>query len=139
MKQMIYDRNQAKLLHKGVCKGFEFYIISYGTHPCAYVRIPEDHRLYQVDYFDYTKEIDVNCHGGITWSKEGLYRSNPINVDRDGWWIGWDYHHFGDYDATYETSHDCEFYGDKRWTTEEIYSEVVYVCEQLREMNGESR
>ena len=44
--------------------GFEWFVISYGTHPCCYIKIPEDHELFEVDYRDYyDNDIHINCHG----------------------------------------------------------------------------
>lgn len=125
---MIYDRNEIHVLDCGNSLGFDYCIISYGTHPCAYVRIPDGHPLYKVDYLD---APTPDCHGGITYSENGLYRKRPI-IEKDGWWIGWDYNHFDDYNTCYDGD---PMWGDhKRWTTEEIYQEVVHVCEQLRDM-----
>lgn len=128
MKEMIYDRNEFHVLDCGNYLGFEYCIVSYGTHPCAYVQIPEGHPLYMVDYLEATRT--PKCHGGITYSGD-LYRREPL-IEKDGWWIGWDYNHFDDYNASYESIRwGC---GHKRWTTEEIYQEVVHVCEQLRDI-----
>ena len=132
MKEMIYDREAFCVLDEGSFLGYDYVIISYGTHPCAYVRIPENHPLYEVDYMDYTSEYDVDCHGGITYTNDGLYRNRPF-VEKDGWWIGWDYNHIDNYNATL-ASYDGFNWQDKKWTTEEILQEVAHVCKQLRDM-----
>ena len=36
-------------------------------HLCGYVVLPEDHKLYGTDY----EEIDVDVHGGLTYSENG--------------------------------------------------------------------
>ena len=83
---------------------------------CGYVRIPEGHPLYEVDYTDPapgvtcadTKEaprleILFDAHGSLTFS--GKLR------DRDGWWLGFDCNHLDDrpeiQDAAY-TARECE-------------------------------
>lgn len=48
MKEMIYKnymengQEVIEILDEGVYKGFHYVIVSYGTHPCAYVEIPGD-------------------------------------------------------------------------------------------------
>lgn len=50
--------------------------------PCGYVKIPEGHPLYKVNYFDYPASVVLYVHGGITFSGEldGL----------QGWYVGFD-------------------------------------------------
>ena len=107
-------------LCSGVYKGYEFEILSYGTHPCAYIRIPKDHKLYQAALnCRYTDELLLNCHGGVSFTGYLHPKRN------DNWWVGWDYSHLGDY-----TSH-CLSYTDKKWTTEEILDEVRIVIDEI--------
>lgn len=56
----------------------------FGGHLCGYVRIPPDH-----PYFMH-KEIDLNCHGGITFNEVLL---NQVLQEH---WIGFDCGHSGD-------------------------------------------
>ena len=55
---------------------------------CGYVSIPKQSKLYGKNYDD----IDVYCHGGLTYSKDYL---NGI-PEQDLWWIGFDCGHYGD-------------------------------------------
>ena len=50
--------------------------------PCGYVKIPEGHPLYKVNYFDYPYSVVLYVHEGITFSGEidGL----------QGWYVGFD-------------------------------------------------
>lgn len=110
------------MLDEGVYKGFHYAIVSFGTHPCAYVQIPEGHKLYNVS--DEDKLIDIDCHGGITHvSTTGLIKPSNEN-HRDGHWIGWDYAGYLPVDFTMTN-------GLKKWTTKEILEEVKDVIEQL--------
>lgn len=112
---MIYKRGPViELLHKGDYKGYNFYIYSYGTHPCAYVEIPKGHTLYGVHY----DNINIPVHGGFTFSSDYLR-----HIYTGNWFIGWDYHHAYDYDSF------CHI--GKMWTTEEIYEEVKEVIERI--------
>lgn len=63
----------------------------------GYVGIPKGHKLYGVNYGD----VDIDCHGGLTYSSNHLVDQN----DEDVWWIGFDTGHFMDgfdYDAALE-------------------------------------
>jgi len=125
MKEMIYKSTlEREVLERGKYKGYEFEIISYGTHPCAYVCVPVGHPFYEKPY----DEVDVDCHWGCTYSQRR----------EDGkWWIGWDYAHFEDYSGVnllYESIPALkEFANDfgKKWTTDEILKEVFEVIDQL--------
>lgn len=74
-------------LATGTHKGFWYYVINLGTHPCAYVDVSALSEC-GID----TRRID--CHGGITYSDKRL-----STVDRKGWFIGWDYAHGYDYNG----------------------------------------
>lgn len=129
MKQMVYTNNPAiygETLIQGTYKGFEYYVISYGTHPCAYVSIPKGHKLYRKHYGDCAEISNIKCHGGITYSEGCL----GINLDTviNGWFIGWDYSHLGDYHAGFWGMKD-----GKQWTTQELIDECKAVINQIKE------
>lgn len=85
MKDMIYmNSKKIDVLHSGIYKDLEFYIVSFGSHPCAYVKIPENNKYCKADYSD----IDITCHGGLTYSNNSL---SVCDNKESGWWIGWDY------------------------------------------------
>lgn len=120
---------QISLLGEGRHLGFHWVILSYETHPCAYVQILNPkHPLYHEQY-DIIQE-NIKLKGG-NWSYSRRYLKIPdtgtppkIEQDNDGWWIGWDYAHIP----------NC--YGDKmnhakKWTTREILDEVYSVIYQL--------
>lgn len=115
--EMVYQPERCcELLYSGMYKGYEFYVVSYGTHPCGYVAIPQGNSLYDKDYDD----IDISCHGGLTYSDKGLHE---INIQ--DWVIGWDYHHCSDYSG-YGFEPD-----GKKWTTDEIIDEAKCVIDQI--------
>lgn len=128
MKEMVYKnymengQEVIEILDEGIYKDFHYAIVSYGTHPCAYIEIPEGHELYDVS--DEDELVDIDCHYGITYvSKTGLIKPSNKN-HRDGHWIGWDYAHYMDY--IFGICH-C----GKKWTTKEIFEDVKNVIEQL--------
>lgn len=123
MKEMIYKPERTlETLDTGTYKGYDYVINSYGTHPCAYVQIPEGIDKYNLD--------DIECHFGVTYSSKRLVTEEGT---RSGWWIGWDYAHYTDY-AGYliNLSLSIQRIGHfKKWTTVEIQREVYEVIEQL--------
>ena len=128
MKEMIYyDSPKSELLYSGKYKGLEFYIKNLGTHPSAYVKIPETSNLYLKDYLD----IDIYVHGGLSYSDGVLYVENKKLT---GWFIGWDYCHCDDYSGYYSKMGFIRT--GKKWTTKEIYEDVKQVINQVIKMGG---
>lgn len=87
MQEMIYQPHRIRpmRLADGVYRGIPYYVLSFGTHPCAYVDI-EPSGLVAIN------EHDIDCHGGITYHAECL-----ATVEHEGNFIGWDYAHYTDY------------------------------------------
>lgn len=119
----------------------------------GYVEIPADHPLYGVD----GDNLDINCHGGITWANEEL----PVNTEGDSWWIGFDCAHYADgedletakkYFANDEESMRMlelkldmrkkfpTSYDEHVWTLEEVEDELKHIVDQLiEEKEGRKR
>lgn len=117
---------KTEILEHGTCFGVFYWIVNYGTHPCAYVMIPQNNKYFERGY----EEIDVNVHGGLTYSNKYLPFETKKS-DNKAWYIGWDYAHYGDYNG-FEEKVPKEFrVGGKKWTTEEIKNEVIEVCYQI--------
>lgn len=108
--EMIYQGHEEnrKILYRGIYKDTVFYVVSYGSHPCAYVRadVPESF----VDY--------IYCHGGITFYDDAFEQ-----FDAKGKYIGWDYAHSGDYNGM------SPVLGGKKWTVSEIIEEAKEVID----------
>ena len=129
MKEMIYSPDRKiEVLDTGYCLGFLYFILNLGTHPTAYIKIPENHKYYGKDFM----EIELPVHFGLTYSKNYLYISENEKIE--GWFIGWDYAHYNDY-AGYEQKMPLRFRTNgKKWTTEEIFKEVKEACYRLNEI-----
>lgn len=129
MKEMEYQPNRKiEVLDTGFCFGLLYYILNLGTHPTAYINIPENHKYYKKNY----GEIDIDVHGGLTYSRDYLWISK--NEQIKGWFIGWDYAHYGDflgYDMLPVFKH-MQRNNEKKWTTEEIFKDVKEVCYQIQ-------
>lgn len=134
MTQMIYTPNRSnkgEILATGTYKNFKYYVVSYGTHPCAYVDVSNT-SLANKDYC----ENDIDCHGGLTYGRDYLSAVDTEKINGK-WYIGWDYDHYGDYTPnpfinTFGVYRECE----KRWTTEEIVAECKNVINQIVDKEG---
>ena len=87
--RIYYNKRLEKpiILENGEYKGFEYYIITLGSHPCCYVLLPKGHKYHGKSYYD----IPIECHFGLTYSEPTLLRDNIIHGGE--WVIGWDYAH----------------------------------------------
>ncbi|MBR3490217.1 MAG: hypothetical protein IKH36_01880 [Bacilli bacterium] len=128
MEKMVYEtllNKDRKVLENGLYNGYKFWIISYGSHPCAYVELENTHPYYgkcNCDAYD----LDIEVHGGITYGDYGL----GSTISDKHFIFGWDYNHYNDY------NYNDEKYGlasGKKWTTEEIFEDVKNVINQLKE------
>ncbi len=115
------DLGEDVVLDTGTLDGYRYAIISLGSHPCAYVEIPEGHPYRQA-----CPENSIRCHGGITYSR--AYAPPALGLkEKKSFWLGWDYAHFGDYMVLPGyISHG------KRYSLEEIQQDVRDVIAQLR-------
>ena len=127
---LLYNPDERGVVKEGTYKGYEFKIVSLGTHPCAYVRIPQDHKYHGVCYSDLEF---ITCHGGLTYSENYIQINSSETVD--GWWVGWDYAHHGDYTTLDDFGFydlGCDDEDQKKWTEEEIMQDIESVIEQLQ-------
>lgn len=91
-EEMFYEpRIDAKIICYGNIENIDFKIKSLGNHPTAYIKIPKDSIFYDTCY----DEIPIDIHGGLTYGE----------IEENGFWIGWDYAHYGDYTFN-SISHD---------------------------------
>lgn len=55
-KEMKYQFDRKiEVLDTGYCLGLLYYILNLGTHPTAYIKIPESHKYYKKDYKEIKK------------------------------------------------------------------------------------
>lgn len=116
MKEMIYFGHPVRdILAEGEIDGIQYVALNLGTHPAGYVRLP---RGTIIDI------MDIPCHGGITYCDIKL-QVNSFKV-RDGFWIGWDYAHLGDYSGYFKDA------PGHKWKTEEIVEDCREVIAYLK-------
>ena len=130
MKYEYKPYDTSKILMSGKYKNYQFYILSFGTHPTAYVEIPKGHKLYGKEYDTiYDMGVDIDVRGGLTYSHSSL-----IDIKQDSWFIGWDYAHYGDYFAKPSYSVFDLNDGSKKWTTLEMFEDVKKCIDKLKEV-----
>lgn len=105
---------------------YSYYVLSMGSHPCAYIELPKDHPYFDKPYSD----IPILCHGGLTYGSS--YLNTISNNDEERYFIGWDYAHYGDY--VYYDSLYLPVLDGKKWTTNEMIQECLDVISQLEEL-----
>lgn len=133
MKEMQYLAEcKRDVLDTGYCFGLLYYILSLGTHPTAYIKIPENHRLFGKTIKEIYDEVNIEVNGGITYSDYELWISNTKKIE--GHFIGWDYAHYGDYMGFEEKLPIRLRIGGKKWTTKEIFREVKETCYQIQNL-----
>ena len=124
MKEMIYQRNSKKeVLYQDVYRGRKFVILNVGTHPCAYVDLAG---LVNDDRLD-----KIRVHGGFTCFGRAHWDDTDKTI-----YIGWDYDRCGDFCGWHAGDEYFEKV-NKKWTTREIYEEVIDVIDQLIELEAE--
>ena len=121
LHEMVYKKSRCEpaVLAHDVYHGRNYYVVSLGTHPCAYVDVSDllSMARRKREYI----ENAIDCHGGITYSDAGLAVEN-----KTGWYIGWDYAHCTDY-AGYMPHESLA----KKWATAEMVSECKRVIDQI--------
>lgn len=120
---MVYQDNPAfryKVLAQGEYRGREFRIVSYGTHPCIYLKIHENEKYYGRKYDD----IPLDVHGSLTFSEMIPYGNKKFLSE--GHWIGWDYAHAGD---SYGT-----ILGERKYAVVELLEEMRNAVEELEKI-----
>jgi len=125
-KEMVYRKenlDKPEILFDEEYYWFRIIGMSLGTHPVAYVGLPENHILAGFNYFD-LGIIDV--YGGLTFSGKGDGNYLPEGY----WWYGWDYAHSGDWMGYYDEN-DGWVGSYKKWTTRQIYEDAKDVVKQL--------
>ena len=136
MKEMKYEEYQMgkEILDCDKYMGMRYVILSLHTHPCAYIFINKHHYLYKKDYDTIHEMMDLNVHGGLTFSDDAIYKviiysdkykCDTLQTIKYDWIIGWDYAHSND---NYGTTN-----WGKKWTTKEIQNEVKNVIKQIKE------
>ena len=127
MKEMKYQPFPTfAILASGIYQGFQYWAVSLGTHPTAYV-----------DITPVKDELEENpplpCHGGVTYDEDNL--QNVWDSAFEGFvpgerrFIGWDYAHGGDYmEMPLKTA---IFQDGHRYTTEEVVRDVKEAIDGL--------
>lgn len=110
-----------------------YVVVSYHTHPCAYIQLNKDLPIFNdiKDDYNYDDLMLSSPHGGITYMSDELGVPDLEDNRKEGMvWIGWDYAHAGDYICSPFTT---GYEDDKRWTTWEIIRDCISTIDELEE------
>lgn len=133
MKEMVYTPTRnITLLDAGMYKGIEYLIVSYGTHPCAYIKVPRDHKYFGADY----NEVPLYVHGGLTYGGDLAYLNANIEpiINNADYWLGWDYAHAGDFTGYYLIFGGPLLMNEKKWTTDEVFKQVIQAIDEFKKL-----
>jgi len=123
-------------------KGYEYIVYAYKLgHRYGYVKIPERHTLYEMDYIDIEDKFNIEVHGGLTFSGFITGFIDGLILQERCWWIGFDCNHLGDlkdfgimsneYKETYQ--HIPQFYGTIK-TKEYVENECKKLIDQIKNL-----
>lgn len=116
-----------KVVKDEVYMGYRYIILSLGTHPTAYICLPVNHIFHGKSY----DELNcIDCHYGLTYSRDYLGREDIVSSDEGFWIIGWDYTHAGDWSGMYSDEINTGL-GNRKYSLDEIVGECEYVIKQL--------
>ena len=129
----------------GTYKGIE-YIVFLNDHLgtfCGYIRLPNNHKFvkllskkkwFRLDrncprhyHYDYDA-VPLGCHGGLTFGTRITKQIMPKYPQgfSEGWWVGWDYAHAGDFVPMSPFAHE------KHWQAADVEKECKRVITQLK-------
>lgn len=119
--QQLSELESGTILEDAYHGGVRYLIMRGPGALCAYVGVPSGHALSGEDY----DNIDLECHGGLTFSGAGSGEYHPEGF----YWFGWDYAHCGD-KTFYDLQDDPD---DTPWTLSMVRDEVRSVmCDFIR-------
>lgn len=119
-KELYYRDRSYQLVDEGVYEEIKYFIISYGTHPCAYIE-----NVWKFESTDDERLDDILVHFGFTF----------LGVKERTDCIGWDYAHCDDY-YEYPNIGITPISGLRRWMYEDILEEIKDVINQMIEEFG---
>ena len=124
-------RNSEHVLMEGDYSGRHFAIIRHDLgFPDAYIEVKDDDWICRAEINDDELRYDLyqgSVHGGATY-----YGRCYWNEEDKRTYLGWDYGHYGDYEACSKA-----YKGDKKWSYAEILMDVAKVWADLAWMNDD--
>ena len=143
VKEMIYEpslhfgQKDAVVLADDTYNDTRYVVVSYHTHPCAYIQLNKDLPIFNdiKDDYNYDDLMLSSPHGGITYMSDELCIPDLEDNHKEGMvWIGWDYAHAGDYiENPLSDRFNFVFSDDKKWTTWEIIQDCIRTIDELEE------
>lgn len=135
MSKIYYKDLERKIIKSGCYKKHNFWIITNGAYPCAYVELLKKDKFYNKTVKGKYDKIPIDVHGGLTYAQTYLQMCVTHSAV-----IGWDYAHPNDY-IYYPDRIFLFFCGDefgKKWTIKEIMTDIKSVINQTLEKKNVS-
>lgn len=122
--ERIYNSSgKSKVIYEGswgVVKGI--IVSTYGSHPCSYVQFPGIENICGCD-----ETNDIRVHGGFTFLNS--FNTSLLDNAPSGFWLGWDYAHYGDYHhSVFTDPSDTKYH---IWTLDELIEELHDAMKQF--------
>lgn len=134
-KKMVYYSGRIhppEVLCLGKYLNYDFLILNMGSHPTAYVKVPKDHPFFG-KFYDECNPPHGFLGGPFTFSDSSANFANLLDQPiPDGWYLGWDYAHVGDYTGYWSEEENMRM-GNRKYTTEEIILDCEEVVKYLKE------
>lgn len=136
-KEIVYNNIErfAVVIAVDKYRGMTYICVNRGMHPCAYVICPKD---FLDKYYNPDEGIipGIKVHGGIDYVGEvnellGL-------EDYEGYCIGWDYGHAGDWTGKLSNEENIA-YGHKKYTTKILVDDCKKVIDQYYQILDDER
>jgi len=113
-------------IHAGLrCRVLDSPVSTYN----GYVALTKDHPDHGKNY----DEINVNVHGGLTFSEHGSEDERDGEIlfpDKSLYWVGFDTAHSGDW-MSYAPQR-----GGRKWSLEDVSKETEYLAKQLSDIEN---
>lgn len=121
-----YANREKAMLAEGRYKGYNYWVLSLGTHPCAYVQIPSWSPCFHNDRACLSLQ---SPYGGVTYIENDVYALPQ--KQSNGYFIGWDYAHCEDYYGDYNNEENTVL---RKHTTAEIVECCKKTIDELVEL-----
>lgn len=118
MVSLYNNEDKRQVVEVGMMDGCMYVITTMGTHPCAYLVLPDSHPCSHLT----CREQPLTVRE-ITYSRS-VDEFEEINMP-DSWIVGWDYAHYGDY------MHNRRSRDGHKYTLEEIRLDVLEMVHDL--------
>lgn len=141
---MVYHHEhfaKPQVLYIGDYKHYTFFVLNLGTHPTAYIRLPENHPFYAKNYEE-ANHYFTNSQARLSYAFDDTFTFSDSSVNfnsnlnrpvPDGWYIGFDRAHMGDWVGFLSDEVNIRA-GYRKYTTEDMIQDCKFAIDCLSEV-----